>query len=261
MQGQILDAAVTSNQGLILGDDGSRYAFTPGGWRDDSVKAVAGMRVEFNPQGAAAMDVSVVAYPAPPTPAPAEPTPPAPPPPPSPVYPQPAPPRASQPPPQRRGFTVPATPVPRTPQPGAPQVNQPPPQPQGFTAPATPVQARPSANFVPRFPKAEQSKSTVALLLIFLGPLGQCISFFYIGALPTQWVVTGALLVAGIVFVPIFAFWYVGCLIGGIILLMISQETWDRNMHYLHDHPIDFLFGANKAPEYCRTGVCRGEGP
>ncbi len=76
MQGQILNTAVASNQGMILGDDGARYTFNPGGWRDGSVRAVAGMRVEFSPQGAWAMDVVVIQaapqpVPAPPPPAPA----------------------------------------------------------------------------------------------------------------------------------------------------------------------------------------------
>ena len=60
MQGQIIDAAVASNQGMILGDDGARYTFNSGGWRDASVKAVAGMRVEFSPQGPMAMEVVVI---------------------------------------------------------------------------------------------------------------------------------------------------------------------------------------------------------
>ena len=60
MQGQILSVAVTSNQGLILGDDGRRYTFTPRNWRDSSVKAVTGMRVEFMGEGAFAANVYAI---------------------------------------------------------------------------------------------------------------------------------------------------------------------------------------------------------
>lgn len=119
MQGQILGASVTSNQGLILGDDGARYTFVPGGWHDASVKAEAGMRVEFSPQGAAAVDVLVIQAAPPPAPVPIAPAPLV-----SPVYPQHAPPQmrqapypppASQPPPQRPAYTPPATPAPGRP--------------------------------------------------------------------------------------------------------------------------------------------------
>ena len=60
MQGQILSVAVTSNQGLILGDDGRRYTFTPRNWRDSSVKAMTGMRVEFMGEGAFAANVYAI---------------------------------------------------------------------------------------------------------------------------------------------------------------------------------------------------------
>lgn len=58
MQGSILSAAMTSNQGVILGDDGVRYTFTPAGWLDSSTKAVVGMRVSFEAQGGNAVGVS-----------------------------------------------------------------------------------------------------------------------------------------------------------------------------------------------------------
>ncbi len=57
MQGSILSAAMTSNQGVILGDDGVRYTFTPAGWQDSSTKAVVGMRVSFEAQGGNAVGV------------------------------------------------------------------------------------------------------------------------------------------------------------------------------------------------------------
>lgn len=60
MQGSILSAAMTSNQGVILGDDGVRYTFTPTGWLDSSTKAVTGMRVSFEAQGPNAVGISQV---------------------------------------------------------------------------------------------------------------------------------------------------------------------------------------------------------
>ena len=60
MQGSILSAAMTSNQGVILGEDGVRYTFTPTGWRDGSTKAVTGMRVSFEAQGPNAVGISQV---------------------------------------------------------------------------------------------------------------------------------------------------------------------------------------------------------
>ena len=52
MLGVIL--SVGSAQGLILGDDGVRYTFTPLGWSDDSVSPQSGMRVTFEPRGSQA---------------------------------------------------------------------------------------------------------------------------------------------------------------------------------------------------------------
>ena len=260
MRGQILDAAITSNRGLILGDDGARYAFGEDGWEDSSVKAVAGMLVEFSPLGGVAMEVSAAQQPAPPPPVPTPPAQPV-----SPVNSQPAQPRVGQVSPQQRSYTVPASPVPRTSQPGAPQANRPPSQRPGFTAPATPVQRTTPSNFVPRYPRAEADKAIIGLLLIFLGPLGNLISYFIIGARPGQWiaiVIMGVLILVAISTFPPFAVivliaWYMGCLIGGIYLLVISDESWNRQMHYQRDHP-QSMFGPHKSPEFCRTGICRG---
>ena len=57
MQGQILSASVTGNQGVILGDDGVQYSFTATDWRDNSEKAASGMRVDFSGQGFFATEV------------------------------------------------------------------------------------------------------------------------------------------------------------------------------------------------------------
>ena len=51
MQGTIQNMASATNQGLILGDDGAYYTFTPLGWRDQTVAAAYGMRVDFEVRG------------------------------------------------------------------------------------------------------------------------------------------------------------------------------------------------------------------
>ena len=47
MQGKILSAA----QGLILGDDGNRYAFATDEWQDEDEAPRVGMRVDFEVRG------------------------------------------------------------------------------------------------------------------------------------------------------------------------------------------------------------------
>ncbi len=56
MQGRILSAGKA--QGIVLGDDGVRYTFTPLVWQDSSVQPATGMRVEFEPRGQHAVSVS-----------------------------------------------------------------------------------------------------------------------------------------------------------------------------------------------------------
>ena len=72
MQGVILSAGTA--QGLILGDDGERYTFTPLGWRDNSVSPQAGMRVDFEIRGSHAVGAYPIQGAAPP-PSPVQPTP------------------------------------------------------------------------------------------------------------------------------------------------------------------------------------------
>ena len=55
MQGVILSAGTA--QGLILGDDGARYTFTPLGWRDDGASPQPGMRVDFEVRGSHAVGI------------------------------------------------------------------------------------------------------------------------------------------------------------------------------------------------------------
>ena len=57
MKGSILRVASTSSQGVILGDDGVQYTFTPFGWRDSSVSAMPGIVVDFEVRGAHAVGI------------------------------------------------------------------------------------------------------------------------------------------------------------------------------------------------------------
>ena len=72
MQGVILSAG--SAQGLILGDDGERYPFTPLGWADQSASPQTGMRVDFEVRGSQAVGIHPIQGAAPP-PSPIQPTP------------------------------------------------------------------------------------------------------------------------------------------------------------------------------------------
>ena len=57
MKGSILSVASTSSQGVILGDDGVQYSFTPFGWRDSTVSAAPGMVVDFEIRGSHAVGI------------------------------------------------------------------------------------------------------------------------------------------------------------------------------------------------------------
>ena len=57
MQGSILQAASAGGQGMILGDDGIHYTFTPTGWQGDPTQAMVGMRVDFEERGTHAVAV------------------------------------------------------------------------------------------------------------------------------------------------------------------------------------------------------------
>ena len=46
MQGQILDYSAQTNEGIISGEDGSRYTFAGSAW-NDSTPPARGMRVDF----------------------------------------------------------------------------------------------------------------------------------------------------------------------------------------------------------------------
>ena len=55
MQGVILSAG--RGRDLILGDDGNRYAFTPEEWQGEDAAPEAGVRVDFEVRGSAAVDI------------------------------------------------------------------------------------------------------------------------------------------------------------------------------------------------------------
>ena len=120
MQGNILSAG--SAQGIILGDDGVRYTFTPAGWRDPNISPQVGMRVDFEVRGSHAVGLYPVSGSAPPSsPAPA------------PGVPSQPPPHAAVAPPTVSSIqpTGAPTPVPSSQQ-GAPPVQPPPPERRRF---------------------------------------------------------------------------------------------------------------------------------
>ena len=57
MKGTILSVASTSSQGVILGDDGVQYTYTPFGWRDSTVAPAPGMAVDFEVRGSHAVGI------------------------------------------------------------------------------------------------------------------------------------------------------------------------------------------------------------
>ena len=74
MQGSILSAASSGNQGVILGDDGIQYTFTPLGWQGYPTQAVEGVRVDFEVRGFHAVGIYPTLGVAPMQPPPAIPT-------------------------------------------------------------------------------------------------------------------------------------------------------------------------------------------
>ena len=108
MQGVILSAG--RGRDLILGDDGNRYAFTLEEWQGEEAAPEAGMRVDFEVRGSAAVDIFPIPGAAPTPPAPM-PTPPVPTPP-APPAPRPAPPAAAKAPPAEPASAPPARPAP-----------------------------------------------------------------------------------------------------------------------------------------------------
>ena len=60
MRGSVEIAASAGGQGVILGEDGSRYSFTLQVWRNPSVAVTEGVPVEFESRGSRAVSVSPV---------------------------------------------------------------------------------------------------------------------------------------------------------------------------------------------------------
>ena len=128
MQGTILNVASQSNQGIILGDDGIHYTYTTFGWRNTTVAATPGMKVDFDVRGSHAVGIYQLPGAAPPS------------------YTNPAVPQSSlQPLPQQPGYVNPSQPAApaQPPPPQAPPYNpvQPPPTPSAAQPPYTPPSA------------------------------------------------------------------------------------------------------------------------
>jgi phage shock protein PspC (stress-responsive transcriptional regulator) len=62
MRGRILDFTITTNQGLIAGDDGLRYKFVGAEWRTPAVLPRSGTPVDFLAVGDTATEVYVFAH-------------------------------------------------------------------------------------------------------------------------------------------------------------------------------------------------------
>ncbi len=241
MQGQILSATGAGNQGVILGEDGARYTFTPQDWRAGSERAVSGMKVEFSGQGSFATDVIVTqgaTYPA---------------------TVQPPPPGASMPSNQAvipqsppSGAATPTNPVviPQPP-PAAPMVPvQPAPRnPVRYNQPGRRSQPRENTYTfaVPNAPRERKSKAVVGLLTIFLGPLGALIAHIYIGT-KSVWMMIFA--VFGAIFPLTYILWPI-YIIAGIVCLCVSDKTFDNHVHILREHN-----GSDKHVKNCLTGEC-----
>ena len=69
MQGSIISVASAGGQGLILGADGVHYTYTPAGWRDPSLRAAPGMKVDFEVRGSHAVGMYPMPGATPPAPA------------------------------------------------------------------------------------------------------------------------------------------------------------------------------------------------
>ena len=206
MHGQILYVAATINQGVILGDDGARYTFTPMEWQDNSVKAVSGMRVEYKAQDPYAEDVRVIqgaTYSSAPVSDSLQ---------------------------SYQGKSIPIPP---------PQIPSPSPTtsvPSAATV-LTDHRGQTSSNpefrqpVVPNTPRDEKSKEAVGLLLILLGPIGAIIVSFYIGSRRKY-----GRLVVGIIFFPLLLLYWPIYIIVGIVFILKSDKWFAKAIHYERSH-------------------------
>ena len=94
-----------------------------------------------------------------------------------------------------------------------------------------------------------KSKSAVALLFIFLGPLGYLIAVFYIGPRGGWWVSNFLYALLSVVIFPIGLLLWPMLIIVGIILFFISEDRWNYTVHKHRDHA-----GFNR--DKCLTREC-----
>ena len=218
MRGQILNATA-GNRGIILGENGSRYTFTPDEWGNSSFDAVPGMQVEFGVRGHLATDVRSLD--------------------PAPTYEAPSPPLAPSPP-------ISHAPPPQAPHPYTPP--QPPPLPRGPEPLRSALQHPVAAPGVSPSPRAgypmswrditslpehvKRRKNCTGWMLILLGP----ISFFF---LPVYLETPGCrwwhFLLGLIAFPWLSILWPVWVGIG-VHTLIQSDEEWIKNMHTSREH-------------------------
>ncbi len=223
MQGRILSASPTASQGIVLGDDGVRYSFTPSDWQHNTVRATAGMVVGFRAEGAFARDVYTVGEAiVPPTP--------------QPVYA--APPTAvaprvyASPPPAIQGADRfnPAAP-PRPARPG-------PPEPKSRRSLATPGARM----------EARKLRKTLALLCL-LGAVGAIIGHMQVGTRMTA--ATTVALVLVLITLPIQYLAYPVYFVLAVVLLATGDwkiDEYAHNVHLLREHG---LFPSKKCKEEC----------
>lgn len=113
-----------------------------------------------------------------------------------------------------------------------------------------------------RFAGHGKSKTTVALLSIFLGPFGATAGSFYIGGQQTSY---GCIqLVCYILLAPLYilfppfllVLWLLPFIIG-VIWIFKSEESFDKHVHYMRDHKAWTWKMSRKHPSLCLTGECR----
>ena len=235
-QGQVL--GVSGDGGVILGDDGVRFTFTSGDWRDFSAAAASGMRVEFSAAAPYATEVVVLEMP-----------------------PQYAAPQAgaSQP-GAAQGYSGQQAYGGSSPDPGFGPVGGQQQAGGGSYGASNPGSGYGSVGgqqqtgggsygassghqySVPITPYKDVSKGTVALMCIFLGPIAPALVSFYVGNHDKV-----CILVGNILFLPVFVVLWPLFVIVGICWLLISDETVDQRVHFMRYHPTKCWSGQEKS--------------
>lgn len=227
MQGIILSASVTGNQGLILGDDGSRYTFTSRSWQDYSAKAFAGMRVEFKDEGAFATNVVAVGDA---TPAPYV---------------------------QSPGNSWQSTPVASRAYANIRQEPQHTPR-DSVSAPGSAQEETKSRTAARNAAWAEAKKlRLIEALLLFLGPIGAFIfEFVFVGVRMTA--PYAFCLVLCLILLPLLYLLYPIFFIVAVILLLTSNWGIDKMVHRVHvlrEHG-EFAWGCRSKCPHTSRSVC-----